>query len=129
MSKRRNPDHSIDALGEKCPMPLFKIAKAIRGLERGQVIEVRADDPCFPPDTVAWCQMMGHEIEIEEGGDGHRAHDLQGNARTSITASPPATNRMTFFSDKVVCEPHEEARPTAWRVTHGNRASDSPRDA
>jgi TusA-related sulfurtransferase len=55
-------DKTLDATGLKCPKPLFEVSSAIRSLEPGQVLEVRADDPAFKLDIEAWCRRTGNEL-------------------------------------------------------------------
>ena len=55
-------DDTIDAIGLQCPMPIAKISTGIKGLEAGQIIQVKADDPAFGEDVRAFCRVSGHEL-------------------------------------------------------------------
>jgi TusA-related sulfurtransferase len=55
-------DKILIATGLKCPRPLFEVSKAIKDLEIGQVLEVRADDPAFKLDIEAWCRRTGNDL-------------------------------------------------------------------
>ena len=52
----------IDAVGMRCPRPVVELAKAIRRLPVGTVLEVRADDLAFESDVEAWCSMTGQTL-------------------------------------------------------------------
>jgi tRNA 2-thiouridine synthesizing protein A len=52
----------VDATGLLCPMPIVKLAEAIKGAEVGQVIEVTATDPGMLEDAPAWARLTRHEI-------------------------------------------------------------------
>ena len=54
----------VDALGTLCPVPVRMLARAARGADPGQVIELLADDPLVRVDVPAWCHTHGHGVEI-----------------------------------------------------------------
>ncbi|RIW34726.1 hypothetical protein D3H55_09455 [Bacillus salacetis] len=62
-------NHSLDAKGLACPMPIVKTKKAITTLEAGQVLEVEATDKGSKADIKAWAEKSGHQYlgTIEEG--------------------------------------------------------------
>lgn len=63
-------DKSIDCFGLMCPMPIIKIAQAVKKLKRGQVLEVVATDKGIKQDMPAWCKTTGNEcLAIEESGE------------------------------------------------------------
>jgi TusA-related sulfurtransferase len=60
------PDRTLDAKGLLCPMPIVKLAKAMKELEPSQVILLEATDPGAIPDVMAWSKntgnpLLGHE--------------------------------------------------------------------
>jgi tRNA 2-thiouridine synthesizing protein A len=57
-----NADIVLDLKGLLCPMPIVKMAKAIKGIEIGQVIEAEASDPGVMADIPAWCKSTGNEL-------------------------------------------------------------------
>lgn len=63
-------DEVIDCSGMLCPIPVVKTAKAIKGMEAGQVLKMISTDPGAPPDMVAWSQQTGNEMleNFEEDG-------------------------------------------------------------
>jgi TusA-related sulfurtransferase len=52
----------VDATGLLCPMPIVKLAEAVKAAEVGQVIEVTATDPGLLEDAPAWARLTRHEI-------------------------------------------------------------------
>jgi tRNA 2-thiouridine synthesizing protein A len=55
-------DLVVDAAGFLCPMPIVKLAQAVKEIGVGQVVEVIATDPGILADAPAWAAMNGHEI-------------------------------------------------------------------
>lgn len=61
------PTKVLDLKGLLCPMPVVKMAKAIKEIEIGQIIEATATDPGVMADMPAWCRTTGNElISIEK---------------------------------------------------------------
>ena len=66
-------DKVQDSIGELCPMPIAYMAKAMRQMEGGQVLEIRADDEGAHADIPAWCEQTGNEfLGKEDAGDFYR---------------------------------------------------------
>ncbi len=60
-------DVTLDCYGLVCPMPIIQAAKALKGMARGQVLEVDSNDPGFREDLPAWCRTTGQEfLGLEE---------------------------------------------------------------
>ncbi len=55
-------DQTLNCEGLNCPIPIIKIAKAIKGLESGQTLEVTATDPAFQADLKAWSRKTKNPI-------------------------------------------------------------------
>ena len=49
-----------------CPMPIAFLAKNMKKMEPGQVLEVDADDEGAHADIPAWCDQTGNELLGEE---------------------------------------------------------------
>lgn len=65
---------TLIVLGMKCPRPLLEISKSMKTLERGEVLEVHADDAAFPPDVEAWCRRTGNTLlELQTSSDRYTA--------------------------------------------------------
>ena len=55
-------DMVLDCQGELCPGPVIKVAKAMKTMQVGQVLEIRATDPGSLPDMDAWTRQTGNEL-------------------------------------------------------------------
>lgn len=53
----------LDATGLKCPMPVLRANRAMRGVPAGGLLRVRATDPAARQDFPAYCQTTGHILE------------------------------------------------------------------
>jgi TusA-related sulfurtransferase len=60
-----------DSIGQLCPMPIAFLARNMRKMEAGQVLEIRADDEGAHADVPAWCEQTGNEFLGEEDAGGH----------------------------------------------------------
>ena len=64
-------DMILDCKGLSCPMPILKLAMAIKKLETGKVIEMYGTDPGSKDDVPAWCEKTGNTlleiVEVEDG--------------------------------------------------------------
>jgi tRNA 2-thiouridine synthesizing protein A len=63
-------DETLDAKGLMCPMPIVKLAKKMKELPVGKVLELISDDIGSKEDVPAWCKRTGNELveKKEEGG-------------------------------------------------------------
>jgi len=59
-----------DSIGQMCPMPIAFLAKNMKKLEAGQVLEIQADDEGAQADIPAWCEQTGNEFLGEEPAEG-----------------------------------------------------------
>jgi len=64
------PDRVLDCKGLNCPIPILRIAAAIRQMAPGQVLQMDATDPASVPDMAAWSRRTRHAVvgQIETGG-------------------------------------------------------------
>ena len=64
-----NVDKTLDCQGLSCPMPILKLAKEMKGIESGQVLELLGTDPGSKGDIPGWCEKTGNEfLGFEEDG-------------------------------------------------------------
>jgi TusA-related sulfurtransferase len=52
----------VDARFLACPLPIVKLAQALRAVSGGEVVELRATDPAVEADLRAFCESTGHEL-------------------------------------------------------------------
>ncbi|MEW6756732.1 MAG: sulfurtransferase TusA family protein [Acidobacteriota bacterium] len=62
-------DALLDCLGLLCPLPVVRVAEALKAMGPGQVLEVLADDQGVKADLPAFCKSAGHEWAgfVQEG--------------------------------------------------------------
>jgi tRNA 2-thiouridine synthesizing protein A len=53
---------TLDLKGLLCPIPVVKMAKGIKEIEVGQLLEAYATDPGVMADIPAWCRSTGNEL-------------------------------------------------------------------
>ena len=61
MSKNRN-EIELDAIGQKCPMPLLSAKKALSNIAKGQILKIIATDKNAIKDLKAFCEYTDHEF-------------------------------------------------------------------
>lgn len=57
---------SLDARGLKCPLPVLRARKTMKAMEKGEQLEVLADDPAAPKDFRAFCETTGATLDALE---------------------------------------------------------------
>jgi tRNA 2-thiouridine synthesizing protein A len=62
VSENLTPTTVLDLKGLLCPMPVVKIAGAIKKVDVGAVIEATATDPGVMADIPAWAKSTGNEV-------------------------------------------------------------------
>ncbi|MGD1061209.1 MAG: sulfurtransferase TusA family protein [Methanomassiliicoccales archaeon] len=55
-------DESLDCKGLMCPMPIVRLAKKMKEMQVGKVLELVVDDPGSKEDVPAWCSRTGNEL-------------------------------------------------------------------
>jgi tRNA 2-thiouridine synthesizing protein A len=65
------PEILLDTRGLKCPLPVLRARKAMRGVAPGAVLRVLATDPGTVRDFQAFCTATGHELveHVEAEGE------------------------------------------------------------
>ncbi len=59
----------VDTSGALCPMPILEIAKAMRRLAPGTLVELTPTAPGLEADLPAWCEPTGHPlVRLERRG-------------------------------------------------------------
>ena len=67
----------LDCRGQRCPLPVITLARAIPDVPVGDTIRVLADDPAAAVDIPAWCRMRGHTFIGETSHDDTPAFDVR----------------------------------------------------
>ena len=71
--REAEPQESIDAIGLKCPEPVMLLHAAMRRLQSGQELTLRATDPSTERDVPNFCEFLGHALLVarREGDEFH----------------------------------------------------------
>ncbi len=54
--------HILEAEGLRCPEPVMMVRKAIRNMQDGEVLLIKADDPSTTRDIPSFCRFMDHQL-------------------------------------------------------------------
>ena len=63
------PKLSLDFKGLLCPMPVVKLAQAMKQVQVGDTVEAVATDPGVMADIPAWARSTGNELVSLEKQD------------------------------------------------------------
>lgn len=55
-------DQVLNAEGLNCPLPILRAKKAIKGMNSGEVLEIRSTDPGSVADFAAFCNQTGNDL-------------------------------------------------------------------
>lgn len=66
---QEDPIQTLDALGLRCPLPVLKARKRLKGMAPGEILRIEADDPAAIIDVPHFCAEQGHEL-VEQGHEG-----------------------------------------------------------
>ena len=53
-------DETLDCKGLSCPMPMMKLAKAMKAMNSEEVLEMIGTDPGTKSDLPRWCNKSGN---------------------------------------------------------------------
>lgn len=59
-------DHTLDALGLRCPEPVMMVRKTVRTMQTGETLLIIADDPATTRDIPGFCTFMEHELVAQQ---------------------------------------------------------------
>ena len=55
-------DHTLDAIGLRCPEPVMMVRMNIRKIASGETLLIKCDDPSTARDIPSFCHFMEHEL-------------------------------------------------------------------
>ena len=67
-------DFVVDARGLRCPLPVIRLAAALRDLPLGARVELLASDPAARTDVPAFCRMRDQRLLETREETGHTAY-------------------------------------------------------
>ena len=56
------PDKIVIVTGQCCPLPLIELAKAMKQMHSGQILQIIGDDPVFEIGVRDYCEANGLTI-------------------------------------------------------------------
>ena len=59
----------VDARGTRCPVPVIRVARAVKDLPPGSQVVLLADDVAARSDVAAWGRMRGHDVTVGDVDD------------------------------------------------------------
>ena len=59
-------DHTLDALGLRCPEPVMMIRLQVRKMQNDETLTIIADDPATTRDVPSFCRFMQHTLVASE---------------------------------------------------------------
>ena len=59
-------DHTLDALGLRCPEPVMMVRLQVRKMQVGETLLIIADDPATTRDIPSFCRFMQHTMLASE---------------------------------------------------------------
>jgi tRNA 2-thiouridine synthesizing protein A len=63
------PNHTIDAKGLKCPMPVIKLQQQVRKSQAGELLAIECTDPSAEQDIASWAKVNKHLIKAVQHTD------------------------------------------------------------
>ena len=60
----------LDATGLRCPLPVLRARKAMKGVAAGGLLEVTATDPSAVADFQSFCETTGDKLVDWQENDG-----------------------------------------------------------
>ena len=80
-TQRPEVDATLDTSGLLCPLPVYKAAMALGGLEKGQVLQLICTDPGSLEDIPAMARQRGDTlVMVEERGESQHYWIAKGSA-------------------------------------------------
>lgn len=73
-------DAELDCKGLLCPLPVFRTAQALAGLQAGQILKIECTDPGSLADFPALARQRGYTLLSAEAGDGIQVFYLRKEA-------------------------------------------------
>lgn len=65
----QHADHSLDAVGLRCPEPVMMVRLKIRKIASGETLLIKCDDPSTTRDIPSFCRFMEHTLIAKQVDD------------------------------------------------------------
>ena len=70
-------DNVLDVKGLACPMPTLHSIKTINKMAKGEILQVKSDDPGCPNMLPSWCKQAGHSYLGEQQNSDCRSYFIK----------------------------------------------------
>ncbi|MCP4360359.1 MAG: sulfurtransferase TusA family protein [Chloroflexi bacterium] len=90
-----SPDKTLDLSGLRCPHLVVATVKALRTLERGQILQVIATDLNSPSNMTAWSRQSGHQLLELYDEDGRFFFFFERGEETAVLFELEETNTLS----------------------------------
>ena len=81
MAQAMTTETPLDARGLRCPLPVLRAGKVLRGMAPGARLRVLADDPVAVVDIPHFCREAGHALLDQREHDGHQVYLIERGPR------------------------------------------------
>lgn len=61
-----NTDHTLNAIGLRCPEPVMMVRVNIRKIAVGETLLIQCDDPSTTRDIPSFCRFMDHQLIAQQ---------------------------------------------------------------
>ncbi len=68
------PDHTVDALNLKRPLPILRAKKALATIEKKKILKIIVSEPGAGNDFSSWCERAGYDYMGEKIEDTNFSH-------------------------------------------------------
>lgn len=59
-------NQTLNALGLRCPEPVMMVRKAVRNMNKGEMLLIITDDPTTIRDIPGFCRFMDHTLVAQK---------------------------------------------------------------
>lgn len=88
---------SVDACGLQCPGPILKLKAEIDKVNYGDIIEIKASDPGFYNDIMAWARTTGNKLLNIESNKGIITAIIEKQKKESMEPAKSLSNDKTII--------------------------------
>ena len=79
--------HTVDAVGLACPLPILRAKKALATISPGEVLRVITTDRGAVRDFQAFCRQTGNELLAQVDETEQVTHYLKRRVKPAVTTS------------------------------------------
>ena len=91
------PHKVIDLTGLRCPHLVIATVKALRSLQRGEILQVFATDLNAPSNMAAWSRQSGHKLLDIYDEDGRFVFFFECGEETAVSSEPVSVKEASLL--------------------------------